>query len=161
MGYYGSKGQRLMGDWLIATYSPRLRELAVIDRDIASAGGVGAFVQKVLMPELAHGLIMKDLEKEGKMGAGVRGRAWKRCKDKEADVRKRFEGQGYDAEEVERKVKEGMGAELSVFHLREKEGKEWVGRWIAEESADVGRLVCEEEDDEIPQDADEDEGEGR
>ena len=150
VGYYGGKGQKLMGDWLINTYSRRLRELAVSDKDIASAGGVGAFVQKVLMPELAHGLIMEDLKKHKKMGKGVKKRAKARAKEKVEEVRRRLECQGLGQEEIERRVKEEAPVDWSLFDLKKKEKKEWVGRWIAEESADVGRLVCEEEDDEIP-----------
>lgn len=73
VGYYGPRGEKAMQDHIIMTFSGRLRELAVNDPLISSAGtsgGVVGFVQKVLVPEMAVGLVMHDLRvTEGKARA--------------------------------------------------------------------------------------------
>lgn len=60
-GYYGSRGSRVMTDNLIERFSSLLRKVAVQDR-LVSARGHTAFVQFVLVPELAVRLIMEDMD---------------------------------------------------------------------------------------------------
>lgn len=60
-GYYGSRGARVMTENLIDHFSSLLRKIAVQDR-LVSARGHTAFVQFVLVPELAVRLIMEDMD---------------------------------------------------------------------------------------------------
>ncbi|KAH8905329.1 hypothetical protein BR93DRAFT_970128 [Coniochaeta sp. PMI_546] len=60
-GYYGSRGARVMTENLIDRFSSLLRKVAVQDR-LVSARGHTAFVQFVLVPELAVRLIMEDMD---------------------------------------------------------------------------------------------------
>lgn len=60
-GYYGSRGARIMNENLIDRFSGLLRKVAVRDR-LVSARGHTAFVQFVLVPELAVRLIMQDMD---------------------------------------------------------------------------------------------------
>ncbi|KAF2234497.1 hypothetical protein EV356DRAFT_532807 [Viridothelium virens] len=61
-GYYGTKGARLMIESIINHFSNKIRRLAASD-DLLSLGGGGVtgYVQSVLVPELAVGLIKEDL----------------------------------------------------------------------------------------------------
>ncbi|KAL8846336.1 MAG: hypothetical protein Q9221_008576 [Calogaya cf. arnoldii] len=60
MGYYGTKGQRILMDYLMARFASRIRRLAGTDR-LVSAAGVAGFVQGVLVPELAVMLVKDDM----------------------------------------------------------------------------------------------------
>ena len=59
-GYYGIRGLRLMTETIINHFSSLLRKRAVQDR-LISARGYTAYVQAVLVPELAVRLIMEDM----------------------------------------------------------------------------------------------------
>jgi hypothetical protein len=59
-GYYGNRGLRAMSESIVEHFSSDLRTRAVKDR-LVSARGHTAFVQGVLVPELAMRLIMEDL----------------------------------------------------------------------------------------------------
>ncbi|KAL8668656.1 MAG: hypothetical protein Q9168_006724 [Polycauliona sp. 1 TL-2023] len=61
MGYYGTKGQRILMDYLMARFASRIRRLAGNDR-LVSAAGVAGFVQNVLVPELAVMLVKDDMQ---------------------------------------------------------------------------------------------------
>lgn len=64
-GYYGPRGQKLMLEHISAQLSDELREASLTDALISSAGvggGVSGFVQSVLVPEMAVGLVAKDMK---------------------------------------------------------------------------------------------------
>ncbi|KAF4548315.1 Hypothetical protein D9617_29g006910 [Elsinoe fawcettii] len=64
-GYYGTKGAKIMMEWALKTFSTKLRRAAGEDRLMTSsgvAGGISGYVQAVIVPELALGLIMEDME---------------------------------------------------------------------------------------------------
>ncbi|KAM5356206.1 hypothetical protein ACJ41O_002852 [Fusarium nematophilum] len=60
-GYYGPRGCRLMCDYLVEEFGELLKENAVGDRVIAGRGPA-AFIQSVLVAELAVQLIMEDMD---------------------------------------------------------------------------------------------------
>ncbi|KAL8732692.1 MAG: hypothetical protein Q9166_002668 [cf. Caloplaca sp. 2 TL-2023] len=60
MGYYGTKGARILMDYTMSKFASRLRRLAATDK-LVSAGGVAGFVQAVLAPELAVMLVKDDM----------------------------------------------------------------------------------------------------
>ncbi|KAK3695298.1 RTC4-like domain-containing protein [Podospora appendiculata] len=60
-GYYGIRGLRAMSENLIGQFSSLLRKRAVQDR-LVSARGHTAYVQTVLVPELAVRLIKEDMD---------------------------------------------------------------------------------------------------
>ena len=59
-GYYGPRGFNMMSDYLVTQFSDLLKERAVSDRVIAGRGSA-AFVQAVLVAELAVQLIKEDM----------------------------------------------------------------------------------------------------
>ncbi|PHH93139.1 hypothetical protein CDD83_12 [Cordyceps sp. RAO-2017] len=59
-GYYGPRGFNLMCDYLVAEFGELLRQRAVGDRVIAGRGSA-AFIQSVLVAELAVRLIADDM----------------------------------------------------------------------------------------------------
>ena len=59
-GYYGPRGFNLMCDYLVNEFGSLLKERAVDDRVIAGRGSA-AFIQSVLVAELAVQLIKDDL----------------------------------------------------------------------------------------------------
>uniref|UniRef100_A0A8H7ND50 Restriction of telomere capping protein 4 n=1 Tax=Bionectria ochroleuca TaxID=29856 RepID=A0A8H7ND50_BIOOC len=59
-GYYGPKGFNIMCDLLVQRFTDLLKERAVCDR-VISGRGSAAFIQCVLVAELAVQLIMRDL----------------------------------------------------------------------------------------------------
>lgn len=61
-GYYGGRGMRAMSDKIVDDLSSVLRESSVKDELVSAARGVGAYVQAVLVPELAVRLIMEDMD---------------------------------------------------------------------------------------------------
>lgn len=61
-GYYGGRGMRAMSDKIVDDLSSALRESSVKDELVSAARGVGAYVQAVLVPELAVRLIMEDMD---------------------------------------------------------------------------------------------------
>lgn len=61
-GYYGGRGLRAMSDKIVENLSSALRERSVDDNLVSAARGVGAYVQSVLVPELAVRLIMEDMD---------------------------------------------------------------------------------------------------
>ncbi|KAK3950923.1 RTC4-like domain-containing protein [Pseudoneurospora amorphoporcata] len=58
-GYYGMRGLRIMSEHLVNKFSSELRKRAVQDR-LVSKRGHTAYVQSVLVPELAVRLIIED-----------------------------------------------------------------------------------------------------
>ncbi|CAL8575236.1 hypothetical protein XPA_001171 [Xanthoria parietina] len=60
MGYYGTKGQQILMDYLMSRFASRIRRLAGTDR-LVSAAGVAGFVQGVLAPELVVMLVKDDM----------------------------------------------------------------------------------------------------
>lgn len=65
VGYYGSRGAKVMSDYIMKTLSGKLRQSAGSDSIVGAkgvAGGISGYVQSVLVPELALMLIMDDLE---------------------------------------------------------------------------------------------------
>ena len=132
VGYYGSRGQKAFGLWAVEKFSGRLRDRQNHDPDIAAAGGVSAFVQKVLVPEIAQTLIREDLEQCPEMSEGVRDRAMERAHGQERQAKEK--GQEFTVD-------------WSAFAKVGQEETEYIVRWIAEESAECGRLLSEEEDD--------------
>jgi hypothetical protein len=61
LGYYGSKGGRLIGEWIGNIFREELGESVQKDRDLARCGGLGGFMQAILVPEVISQLIMEDL----------------------------------------------------------------------------------------------------
>ena len=59
-GYYGPRGLRVMTDFVVRRLARPLRRRAVEDRLVA-ARGYTAYVQAVLVPELAARLVMEDM----------------------------------------------------------------------------------------------------
>jgi len=62
-GYYGGRGLRIMSENIMQKFTPQLKTKAVKDRRISSRGAT-AFVQSVLVPEVAVLLIMEDMNVE-------------------------------------------------------------------------------------------------
>ncbi|RYP05453.1 hypothetical protein DL764_003802 [Monosporascus ibericus] len=60
-GYYGPKGLRVMTEYIMRKFSSVLRKRAVEDR-LISARSYTAYVQAVLVPELAARLVMEDMD---------------------------------------------------------------------------------------------------
>lgn len=60
-GYYGTKGARLMNDYITQQFSEKLRTLAGSDKLIGAAG-VAGYIQAVLVPELATLLVKDDMD---------------------------------------------------------------------------------------------------
>ncbi|KAL8714741.1 MAG: hypothetical protein Q9220_001254 [cf. Caloplaca sp. 1 TL-2023] len=60
VGYYGTKGARILMDYIMSEFASSIRRLAGTDR-LVSAGGVSGFVQAVLAPELAVMLVKDDM----------------------------------------------------------------------------------------------------
>ncbi|KAF4454352.1 hypothetical protein F53441_3109 [Fusarium austroafricanum] len=60
-GYYGPRGCKLMCDYLVEEFGESLKEKATKDRVIAGRGSA-AFIQSVLVAELAVQLIMEDMD---------------------------------------------------------------------------------------------------
>ena len=61
-GYYGGRGMRAMSDRIVHDLSSTLRKSSIDDELVSAARGVGAYVQSVLVPELAVRLIMEDMD---------------------------------------------------------------------------------------------------
>ncbi|KAI4116536.1 MAG: hypothetical protein LQ338_007699 [Usnochroma carphineum] len=61
MGYYGTKGGRIMMDHIMSNFASRIRKLAGTEK-LVSAAGVSGFVQAVLAPELAVMLVKDDMQ---------------------------------------------------------------------------------------------------
>ncbi|KAL8684558.1 MAG: hypothetical protein Q9224_006274, partial [Gallowayella concinna] len=65
MGYYGTKGARILMDYAMSKFASRIRRRAGTDRlvsaSVVSASGVAGFVQAVLAPELAVMLVRDDM----------------------------------------------------------------------------------------------------
>ncbi|KAL8834078.1 MAG: hypothetical protein Q9170_003934 [Blastenia crenularia] len=60
IGYYGTKGARIIMEYIMATFASRIRRLAGTDK-LISTSGVSGFVQGVLAPELAVMLVKDDM----------------------------------------------------------------------------------------------------
>ncbi|MCJ1309168.1 hypothetical protein MMC25_002824 [Agyrium rufum] len=61
-GYYGTRGARVMMDYLTNTFANQLRQLALTDELITSVGvGITGYTQSVLLPELAVALVQEDM----------------------------------------------------------------------------------------------------
>ncbi|KAL8717432.1 MAG: hypothetical protein Q9225_005317 [Loekoesia sp. 1 TL-2023] len=61
LGYYGTKGARIIMEYIMSKFASQARKLAGTDR-LISAGGVSGFVQAVLAPELAAMLVRDDMQ---------------------------------------------------------------------------------------------------
>ncbi|TKX27158.1 RTC4-like domain-containing protein [Elsinoe australis] len=65
VGYYGSRGAKVMTDYALKAFAAKLRALAGQDQLMVAsgvAGGVSGYVQAVIVPELAMSLIMEDMD---------------------------------------------------------------------------------------------------
>ncbi|MCJ1292350.1 hypothetical protein MMC34_003900 [Xylographa carneopallida] len=60
-GYYGSKGEAIITDYIVQKYGKLARKLAGGDKVVAAGGEVSGFVQKVLLPEVVCRLVMEDM----------------------------------------------------------------------------------------------------
>ncbi|KAH0121397.1 hypothetical protein KCU66_g9325, partial [Aureobasidium melanogenum] len=63
-GYYGTKGEKIMAENIVETFSDELRALSKTEPLMASSGasgGVSGYVHAILVPEMALGLIMEDM----------------------------------------------------------------------------------------------------
>ena len=60
-GYYGSKGEAIITDYMVQKYGKLVRKLAGGDKVVAAGGEVSGFVQKVLLPEVVCRLVMEDM----------------------------------------------------------------------------------------------------
>ncbi|GAB7343497.1 hypothetical protein MBLNU457_1511t1 [Dothideomycetes sp. NU457] len=92
VGYYGSRGAKLMVEYISSTFAGRLRRLGASDSLIAArgvVGGVSGYVQSVLVPELAVALVMED--------CGVDTKEARQILLESADI-----GEALNAEEVEK-----------------------------------------------------------
>ncbi|KAM0437544.1 hypothetical protein ACHAPT_001908 [Fusarium lateritium] len=69
-GYYGPRGCKLMCDYLVEEFGELLMEKAVSDRVIAGRGSA-AFIQSVLVAELAVQLIMEDMDVSAAEARGI------------------------------------------------------------------------------------------
>lgn len=69
-GYYGPRGGKLMQDYLVEEFSELLMEKAVSDHVIAGRGSA-AFIQSVLVAELAVQLIMEDMDVSAAEARGI------------------------------------------------------------------------------------------
>ncbi|KAK1830304.1 RTC4-like domain-containing protein [Podospora conica] len=61
-GYYGGRGMRAMSERIVEDLSSALRKRSDDDELVSAARGVGAYVQSVLVPEVAVRLIMEDMD---------------------------------------------------------------------------------------------------
>ncbi|KAL8663903.1 MAG: hypothetical protein Q9202_003452 [Teloschistes flavicans] len=61
VGYYGTKGARILMDYTMSHFASRIRRLASTDK-LVSTGGVAGFVQAVLAPELAVMVVKDDMK---------------------------------------------------------------------------------------------------
>ncbi|KAL9579025.1 MAG: hypothetical protein Q9203_006874 [Teloschistes exilis] len=61
VGYYGTKGARILMDFTMSHFASRIRRLASSDK-LVSTGGVAGFVQAVLAPELAVMVVKDDMK---------------------------------------------------------------------------------------------------
>lgn len=59
-GYYGPQGLNVMSDFVVKEFSNVIKERAIIDR-VISGRGSAAFIQSVLVAELAVRMIMEDM----------------------------------------------------------------------------------------------------
>ncbi|KAK4116232.1 hypothetical protein N656DRAFT_774441 [Canariomyces notabilis] len=87
-GYYGIRGLRAMSENLIGEFSALLRKRSVQDR-LVSARGHTAYLQAVLVPELAVQLIMEDMnvgEEEARRILAESGSIGELLNDEIADV---------------------------------------------------------------------------
>jgi hypothetical protein len=87
-GYYGIRGLRAMSENLIGKFSTLLRKRSVQDR-LVSARGHTAYLQAVLVPELAVQLIMEDMnvgEEEARRILAESGSIGELLNDEIADV---------------------------------------------------------------------------
>jgi hypothetical protein len=144
MGYYGPRGQRAFGDWLIEKFSSTLRKQQESDSDIVSAGGVSIFVQKVLVPELAHAMFLEDLNSSPKMVKAGQERAI-------YSMMKEASAAGKSEEEIQEAIED-------IDSVPDSEGDtklDWLAIWIAAESAECGVLLSEEQDDVVIEDNEE------
>ncbi|MCJ1401567.1 hypothetical protein MMC11_004783 [Xylographa trunciseda] len=60
-GYYGSKGEAIITDYIVKKYGKLVRKVAGGDKVVAAGGEVSGFVQKVLLPEIVCRLVMEDM----------------------------------------------------------------------------------------------------
>ena len=167
LGYYGTRGQRVAGDWLLSQFSTRLKQKSR-DPDIKLAGGVSNFVQKVLIPELVQQLLIQDMQLDPALKDGARQRAEtilsqlnNNDKQNPTDIDlytsvhtaaaeagislyiSELTGDGHNDSSNGEKGdgRSGEGAQM-----------EWLARFIAMESGQCGMLFSEEIQDEIPVD---------
>ena len=70
IGYMGGRGARVLQEFLIDTFSRKLRERSRKDPLIPACGGVSSFIQAVLVPELALQLVLEDMESHSELRSG-------------------------------------------------------------------------------------------
>ena len=136
LGYYGTRGQRVIGDWLLTNFSARLRQQSKDDHDdLKLAGSVGGYIQKVLIPEMIQQLIMEDLQGDCVM---------------EEEAQKRAEAMMMDIS-VDGLPKASLPPAYILDKTEQKSAnKSWLARFVAWESANCGLLLSEETEDVVP-----------
>jgi RTC4-like domain len=137
VGYYGGRGAGAMMNWLAISLAKPLREAQNKDPLVQACGSVSAFVQRVLVPELATLLLVEDIRAKG---ADEEKDAEEPCKRKI----KKSKGKSND--------KAGTGknqADAAPPQPPPTEAEAATARERLKESADLGRLLCQEIDDDI------------
>lgn len=64
VGYYGGRGGGIMMSWIAQSLAAPLRSASATDPLVRACGSVSAFVQSVLVPELASLLVAEDVRTE-------------------------------------------------------------------------------------------------
>ncbi|KAF1353687.1 RTC4-like domain-containing protein [Delphinella strobiligena] len=65
VGYYGSRGEVIMRDYIMNTFKSELRRSGISNKvvtAVGASGGIPGYVQSVLVPELALELVMEDAD---------------------------------------------------------------------------------------------------
>ena len=120
LGYYGTRGARRVAEWLQRAHAAAIAALVRAgDARVSGAGGLPAFLQAGVVPRLVRALVAEDLRRDPAMRTA-------------AEARMRGDGG------------EGGGGG--------GDEDEWLARlagWVVQESAEVGRHLGEEENDEV------------
>ena len=152
LGYYGTRGQRVIGDWLLAEFSAHLRQKSKDHEDIKLAGSVGGYIQKMLIPEMIQQLIIEDLQCDYELEKGAQSRA------DEAITRNKKSAHGsgelstligsltQDEDEVDDQAAPSP-EDSDMLEPRQNPKKPWLARFVAWESAHCGLLLSEETED--------------
>lgn len=151
LGYYGARGQRVAGDWLLSQFSKRLKQ-KYKDPDIKLAGGVSNFVQKVLISELIQQLLIEDMQTTPVLRDGAQARAETILAQNKQDNQQTLQDDdlytSVHAAATEAEISKSI-SELKDDDASEKQIS-WLARFVAMESAQCGMLFSEEIEDVIP-----------